>query len=80
MITNDTERLNWLDSQDGVGLINDDNGHWAVSFAGFQNVPEGDKPADIFTSFSIEARDWKPSVREAIDAAMMEYRNDEKEV
>ncbi len=65
----DTERLEWLQKQFGCALINDDNGHWAMSWAGMQNVPEGDGPQDIQTSFFIEAKEWHDGVTEAIDAA-----------
>ncbi len=67
---NDTERLNWLAKQDGAALLSDDFGNWTVSYDGMQNVPENPgTPSDISTSFFIEADAWKPSVREAIDAA-----------
>ena len=67
---NDTERLNWLEQQFGCGLISDDNDHWAFSGSGVQNVPSGDEPEDIYTSFMVEATEWHNSIREAIDAAM----------
>jgi len=47
-------------------LLNDDNGNWAVKFDGFQNVPMGDEPEDISTTFFIEAKDWKDSIYEAL--------------
>jgi hypothetical protein len=47
------------------GLINDDYGHWAVSETGFQNCPRK-TPADINTSFFVEKKEWKNSVREAL--------------
>ena len=72
----DKERLDWLEQivSEGVcpGLINDDNGHWALVFDGMQNVPTGDAPEDISTSFFIEAHQWRDTVREAIDAALEE--------
>ena len=68
---NDTERLEWLAKQDGAALISDDFGNWAVSFDGFQNIPEDPgNPSHISTSFFIEAARWKPSIREAIDAVL----------
>lgn len=68
----DAERLNWLDSMKymGYGLISDDNGHYAVSVTGIQNVPMTDEPCDIQTTFFVEAAEWKDSARDAIDAAM----------
>ena len=72
----DTERLNWLEQKvnkgDCPGLINDDNGHWAVAFEGFQNVPDGGKPVDIDTTFFVSVQDWKDTIREAIDHAITE--------
>lgn len=70
----DTERIDWLaritDKGACPALINDDNGHWAISFEGIQSCPTGDEPEDIQTAFYIEAKDWKNSIREAIDDAM----------
>ncbi len=60
----DTQRLDWLEAQEGSGLISDDNGHWAVSGDGAQNVPCGVDPEGIWTTL------WRNSVREAIDAAI----------
>ena len=72
----DKERLDWLQKKVETGacpgLINDDNGHWAVSFDGIQNVPDTD-PCDIQTTFFVFARDWKDSIREAIDHAIATY-------
>ena len=69
----DTDRINWLEKKVNTGacpgLINDDNGHWALVFDGFQNVVTG-KPKDVSTTFFIKARDWKNTVRQAIDAKM----------
>lgn len=73
----DTEMLNWLQTQFGVGLIHDDNGHWAVSTSGMQNVPEGPEPEFISSSFWVEPYEWKNSVREAIESAMKEEANNE---
>jgi len=39
-------------------LINDDNGHWALAFDGWQNVPRDDKPCDIQTCFFVEKDLW----------------------
>jgi hypothetical protein len=47
-------------------LLNDDNGHWAVICAGFQNVVTGDEPEDVRTSFYVEAANWKNTPREAL--------------
>ena len=50
------------------GVINDDNGHWAVSGSGMQNVVCGDEPQDVQTTFFVDAADWKGTIREAIEA------------
>jgi hypothetical protein len=47
-------------------LLNDDNGHWAVTCDGFQNVVCGDEPEDVETSFFVEAPHWKDTPREAL--------------
>jgi hypothetical protein len=47
-------------------LINDDNGHWAISSNGVQNVVTGDKPDDVENHFFIEAEEWKDTPREAL--------------
>lgn len=71
--TTDTDRINWLEEEVNRGacpaLINDDNGHWALSFNGFQNVVTG-RPKDVSTTFFVKAKAWKNTVRQAIDATM----------
>ena len=47
-------------------LLNDDNGHWAVKFDGFQNLPMGDEPEEIITTFKVVAKDWKESIYDAL--------------
>ena len=73
MIT-DKDRIDWLEkiTEDGAcpAVVNDDNGHWAVVFNGFQNVPDGDGPQDIQTTFFIKAGQWFDSIRDAIDNAI----------
>jgi len=49
-------------------LIDDDNGHVALVFDGAQNVPMGDDPEDIATTFFIEKDKWRSNLRSAIDA------------
>ena len=53
----DTERINWLQKQDGYALISDDRGYWALVVDGCQNVPD-DVPADIYTEYFIRRKDW----------------------
>ena len=66
----DGERLDWMENLQGAGLINDDNGHWAVSETGMQTVPSPDGPCDIDTNFFVEAKEWKPTIRQALDSAI----------
>jgi len=73
---NDTLRLDWLEKQQGCCLVSDDNGHWAFVCSGFQNVPMGKKAQDIASTFFIEKKDWRPTIRKAIDRAMKEASHD----
>ena len=66
----DKERLDWLEKQDGMGLISDDAGRWAVSTGGIQNVPNLKRAIRISSVFLVEAREWQKSIREAIDYAI----------
>lgn len=68
----DSDRIDWLEQNQGSALVSDDNKHWAVVTTGVQNVPM-ETPADITTTFMIEKHEWHPSIREAIDAAMNEF-------
>lgn len=47
-------------------LLYDDNGHWAISSEGYQNVVIGDDPQDVNTHFFVKAENWKNSPREAL--------------
>ena len=69
----DTELLDWLEQQYGCGLINDDDGHWALVWDGMQDVVTG--PADLQTTFFIEKDKWHDTVREAIQAAYEEMKS-----
>ncbi len=69
----DTERLDWLEKQDGSALISDDFGNWAVTGDGVQNVPENPgERSDIETTFFIRRSGWSSSIRKAIDRAIKE--------
>ena len=66
----DSELIDWLETQEGYGLISDDFGRWAVSSTGMQNVPDDTEVAsDICTSFFVQAHEWRSTIREAILAA-----------
>ena len=49
-----------------INVLNDDNGHWAVTADGCQSVTYGDDPVDVDTHFWVSARHWKPTLREAL--------------
>ena len=66
----DKERLDWMEKLDGMGLISDDAGRWAVSAGGMQNIPDPEKPIAISTVFAVEAEQWHKSIRRAIDYAI----------
>lgn len=46
-------------------LLHDDNGHWAIASDSYQNVAVGDKPIDIQTTFFVEKKFWKDSIKKA---------------
>ena len=66
---NDKKRIDWLEKQQGSALVSDDHSHWVVATFGMQNLPKK-FPGDIDTSFFIKKKEWKKSIREAIDFAM----------
>ena len=66
---NDHKRLSWLQSHDGYALISDDNGNWAIVCDGMQQIAD-DPPDDLWTSYLVEKRFWKSTIRQAIDYAM----------
>lgn len=66
----DAELLDWLEKKDGYGLISDDEGRWAVSASGTQNLPDGSGAFDFSGEFFVERDDWRPTIREAIIAAI----------
>ncbi len=69
----DTCRLDWLEKQDGCGLISDDAGRWAMNKCGYQNYLNPDKTISYAkSSVWVGAHEWKPSIRAAIDYAMRE--------
>ena len=51
-------------------LLNDDNGHWAISFEGYQTVALSDDPQDINTEHYILACQWKTTIKEALIYAL----------
>ena len=74
----DTERIDWLEEQARKGacidIIREDDDHWAVSGIGIQTCSTGRDPQDIDTTFFAFKKDWHPTIREAIDAAMVEVK------
>lgn len=47
-------------------LLNDDCGHWAVKFDGFQSLPMDGKPDDVTTTFWVEKAHWHDDIIEAL--------------
>jgi hypothetical protein len=72
----DAQRLDELEALvakgDCPGIINDDNGHWAVSGTGMQSISAAPHPADVSTAFFVPAGAWHDSIRKAIDAYLDE--------
>lgn len=72
----DKERLDWLEAKgNGTCLIHDDDSRWACDLAGMQPVSDNDGlitdgPISGAWTYLAEKSDWKPSARDAIDAAM----------
>jgi hypothetical protein len=76
---NDKQRIDWLEKQQGSALVSDDHSHWAVATFGMQNLPKK-FPGDIDTSFFIKKKEWKKSIREAIDFAMKQDTTLKREI
>lgn len=77
----DTEIIDWLEEKgNGIGLVNDDEGAWAVAGTGSQNIRStaGVQPAPLMTTYFIEPEWFKPTVREAVAYAMEHW--DEYEI
>ena len=68
----DGERLDWFEQYADKGgcpsLIYDDDGNWAVAENGMQNIRESGTD-NLHISHYVSADAFKPTVREAIDAA-----------
>lgn len=73
----DAQRIDWLENNQGKALVSSDFGHWAVVEEGMQSIPvDIHEPSDMSTTFFIEKDQWKKTVREAIDHAMKEGKDD----
>ena len=73
----DTRRINWLSKKFGYGLIDDDQGHVALVFDGWQSLGTTGKGSwDLETSFLIKKKEFHNTVRQAIDARMKEERDE----
>ena len=60
--------IDYLESSDGVSLLSDDDGRWAVSDAGFQPAPpEGGFTDAVMISCYVTPEEWKPTIREALE-------------
>lgn len=58
--------IGWLQTKQGVNLVSDDYGRWAVSDCGTQPIPEEQPTSMAIVSF-VEADDWQPTVQEAFE-------------
>jgi hypothetical protein len=61
---NDTELLDYLESQ-SVVVLTDDAGNWAAVTPGFQAVPES-PGHDVDVTVNVPATAWRKSLRDAI--------------
>lgn len=64
----DTELLDWLAAQSGVNLVSDDDGRWAISDMGVQEVPLGDHGFTELVSIVslVPPEHWCDDIREAL--------------
>lgn len=77
---NDTELLDWFETQDGASLVSDDNGRWAVALTGTASIEDIEEPKRFITDGPInwegvawvERDQWKDSVRQALESAKEE--------
>lgn len=73
-----TNLIAWLETQQGMGLISDDMGRWAVSSGGMQNLPppdEFDDPFDFVGYFDVEKGHWRDSILEALRYGRERYKD-----
>ena len=79
----DKELLDGLEEATARGccpnVVFDDNGHWACTDDGMQNVLVGDTPGDLESVVWVEARLFRKTIREAIDLYLTEDTADSAE-
>ena len=64
----DKERLDWLEKKgQGFALISDDQGHWCLVEDGMQTISD-DPPDNCSTMFYVKKKQWKSTIRKAIDS------------
>jgi len=56
-------------------LLYDDDGRFAITGDGFQNVVSGDEADDMEFQFWVEKKHWKKTIREALDHYLL-YEED----
>lgn len=61
-----------------VNVLNDDNGHWAVTGDGYQSLAGEDTPCDIETHFWVGARHWKADLREALEFFLTDNEDEDE--
>lgn len=76
-MASDSARIDWLGGQQGVNLVSDDGGKWAVSGDGFQPVPEdGGFTETVSITTFVDPDEWRGDIREAIDAARLSMQQE----
>lgn len=57
----------WADEGYSPALVNDDNGHWAVSFCSSAPVFASEERGVAVVSVFVQSDDWKDTVEKAVD-------------
>ena len=71
-VRTDSDCVAWLEQQgNGIGLVHDDFGRWAVCGSGMQNIPteDFDSPFDLTTTYFVERGAFRPTILGAVQAA-----------
>lgn len=55
-------------------LVNDDNGHWAISFNGMSPVFDSDEPRDMDIVTFVDKAEWQNTIEEALAYAVAHYK------
>ena len=70
----DKERLDWLEKKgQGFALISDDQGNWSLVGDGMQTISD-DPPDSCVTLFYVKKKQWKSTIRKAIDSEIKKQK------